>query len=110
MAARRKSRPPTVLAADRYRTVLEEGALQLTPEPMQQAVKARLGRIAFELGCERLEGMRRAVRAAAARLWRRRQLSITFVLVPNKLLDEPFWIRESNQMTTPNYVYIGFQA
>ena len=43
-------------------------------------------------------------------LWRRRQLSITFVLVPNKLLDEPFWIRESNQMATPNYVYIGFQA
>jgi hypothetical protein len=44
------------------------------------------------------------------RLWRRRQLSITFVLVPDKLLDEPFWIRESNQMTTPNYVDIGFQA
>ena len=47
--------PPTVLAADRYRTVLEEGALQLAPEPMQQAVTARLGRIAFELGCERLK-------------------------------------------------------
>jgi hypothetical protein len=55
VAARRKSRPPTVLAADRYRTVLEEGALQLAPEPMQQAVTARLGRIAFELGCERLK-------------------------------------------------------
>ena len=55
VAARRKSRPPTVLAADRYGTVLEEGALQLTPEPMQQAVTARLGRIAFELGCERLK-------------------------------------------------------
>jgi len=26
------------------------------------------------------------------------------------LLEELFWIRESNQMTTPNYVYIGFQA
>ena len=50
------------------------------------------------------------VATAALRLWRRRQLSITFVLVPDKLLDEPFWIRESNQMTTPNYVYIGFQA
>ena len=35
----------------------EEGssALQLAPEPMQQAVTARLGRIAFELGCERLK-------------------------------------------------------
>jgi hypothetical protein len=45
----------TIVDADRYRTVLEEGALQLAPEPMQQAVKARLGRIAFELGCERLK-------------------------------------------------------
>jgi hypothetical protein len=38
-----------------HRTVLEEGALQLAPEPMQQALTARLGRIAFELGCERLK-------------------------------------------------------
>ena len=32
------------------------------------------------------------------------------MLVPKKLLDESLWIRESNQMTGPNYVYIGFQA
>jgi len=39
-----------------------------------------------------------------------RQLSVPFVLVPKKLLNESLWIRKSNQMTAPNYVYIGFQT
>jgi hypothetical protein len=34
VAARRKSRPPTVLAADREQTVFQKGALQIAPEPM----------------------------------------------------------------------------
>ena len=40
----------------------------------------------------------------------RREFSNTFAIEPKKLFDETLWIRESNQMTARNYVYVGLEA
>src|SRR5262245_50904331 len=49
-----------------------------------------------------------AIRRASSRV--SHEPLITFALEINKLLDEPLWIRESNQVAARNYVWVGLQA
>jgi hypothetical protein len=89
-------------------------AFQFSPldVPNGPCVRATEAHRADDIYFSNLDTASECARARESGDWlgQRRQLSIPFVLVPKKLLDESLWIRESNQMTTPNYVYIGFQA